>query len=72
MRFITKGSIGLEASRKGIEEMQGVQNPISWAEGVNVAFKKPIHKILEKIKHKPYFRWPSKMGEDPTSRNQNL
>ena len=29
LRFITKGSIGLEASRKGIEEMQGVQNPIS-------------------------------------------
>ena len=39
---------------------------------MNVAFEEPIHKILEKIKHKPYFCWPGKMGEDPTKRNQNL
>lgn len=39
---------------------------------INVAFKKPVHKILEWIKNKPYFRWPSKMGGDLTRRNQNL
>ena len=25
-----------------------------------------MHKILEKIKHEPYFRWPSKVGGDST------
>ena len=39
---------------------------------VNVAFKEPIHKILEWIKNEPYFWLPSKMGGDPTRRNQNL
>ena len=41
-------------------------------EEVNVAFKKPIHKILEWIKNEPYFWRSSKMGGDPTRRNQNL
>ena len=35
-------------------------------------FKEPVHKILERIKNKPYFRWPSKIGGDPLRRNQNL
>ena len=39
---------------------------------MNVTFEEPIHKILEKIKHKPYFRWPGKMSEDLAKRNQNL
>lgn len=30
--------------------------------GVNVAFKEPVHKILERIKNKPYFWWLRKMG----------
>ena len=42
------------------------------AEGVNEAFKEPMHKILEKIKHESYFRWPDKMGGHPTRRNYNL
>ena len=50
----------------------GGQNPISRTEGVNINFKEPVHKILEKIKHEPYFRWPGKMSGDPTRRNQNL
>ena len=36
---------------------------------INVTIKEPIHKILERIKNEPYFRWPSKMGGDPTRRN---
>ena len=40
--------------------------------GFNVAFKEPIHKILERIKNEPYFRWLGKMGGDPTRRNQSL
>ena len=35
-------------------------------------FKKPVHQILRKIKAKPYFKWPNKMGGDPTKRNQAL
>ena len=31
-----------------------------------------MHKILDKIKNEPYFRWPNKMGGDPTKHNQSL
>lgn len=37
-----------------------------------MAFKEPIHKILERIKNKSYFRWPGKMDGDPSRRNQSL
>ena len=39
---------------------------------VNVMFKEPVHMILDRIKHEPYFRWSNKMGRDPSRRNQNL
>ena len=39
---------------------------------VNVAFKEPVHKIVDWIKNEPFFRWSSKMGGDPSRRNQNL
>ena len=35
-------------------------------------FKEPIHRLLDKIKGKPFFVWPSKLIEDPEVRNQNL
>ena len=41
-------------------------------EGVNVVFKEPVHKILDRIKNESFFRWPNKMGGDPSQRNQNL
>ena len=41
-------------------------------EGVNVAFKEPVYKILDRIKNESFFRWPNKMGGDPSRRNQNL
>ena len=37
-----------------------------------MAFKELVHKIVDQIKNKPYFRWPNKMGGDPFQRNQNL
>ncbi|XP_050251031.1 uncharacterized protein LOC126697937 [Quercus robur] len=49
-----------------------MQEPEVQIEGVNVAFKEPVHKILERIKNEPFFRWPNKMGGDPSRRNQNL
>ncbi|XP_023875019.1 uncharacterized protein LOC111987532 [Quercus suber] len=39
---------------------------------VNVTFKEPVHEIVDKIKHKPYFRWPNRIGGNPSKRNQNL
>lgn len=39
---------------------------------VNLALKEPVHRIIEKIKHKSFSSWPGKMSEDPTKRNQNL
>ena len=39
---------------------------------VNVMFKEPVHKIVDRIKNKPYFRWPKKMEGDPSRRNQSL
>ena len=39
---------------------------------VNVAFKKPVHRIVDRIKNEPYFWWPNKMEGDSSRRNQNL
>ncbi|XP_075649807.1 uncharacterized protein LOC142620301 [Castanea sativa] len=39
---------------------------------VNSLFKEPIHHILEKIRHEPYFRPPNKMSGNASTRNQNL
>ena len=39
---------------------------------VSTVFQKPVHQILEKIKSVSYFKWPNKMGGDPTRRNQSL
>ena len=39
---------------------------------VNVAFRESVHKIIDRIKNEPFFRWPNKMGRDTYQRNQNL
>ena len=39
---------------------------------MNVAFKELVHKIVDQIKNEPFFRWPNKMGGDPSWRTQNL
>ena len=49
-----------------------IQEPGPQMEEVNVTFKKPMHKIVDRIKNELYFRWPNKMGGDPSKRNQNL
>lgn len=46
-------------------------NPIG-PQTVNLVFKEPIYRVLEKIKNEPYFKWPNRMGGDPIKRNQNL
>jgi len=31
-----------------------------------------VYQVLKKIKNQPYFKWPTKMGGDPSKRNQSL
>ncbi|XP_075663081.1 uncharacterized protein LOC142632590 [Castanea sativa] len=49
-----------------------IQEPGPGMGEVNVAFKEPVHRIVNRIKNKPYFRWPNKMRDDPSRRNLNL
>ena len=49
-----------------------IQEPWPQMEEVNVTFKEPMHRIMDRIKNESYFRWPNKMGGDPSRRNQNL
>ena len=39
---------------------------------VGIVFWEPVHRVLEKIKNEPYFKWPNKMAGESTRRNQNL
>ena len=39
-----------------------VQEPEVQMGEVNVTFKELVHKIIDQIKNKPYFRWPNKIG----------
>ena len=54
--------------RRGLK----VQKPKVQLGEVNVAFKEPVHKSIDRIKNEPFFRWLNKMGGDPSRRNQNL
>ena len=48
------------------------QSETTNARNVGTIFREPMHQVLEKIKSKPYFRWPNKMAGESTKRNQNL
>ena len=41
-------------------------------QAVNVVFRVPMQKVLEKVRNEPCFKWPNKMARDPVNRNQNL
>nr|XP_023881709.1 uncharacterized protein LOC111994083 [Quercus suber] len=41
------------------------------AQTVNAVFREPVHRVLERIKDEPYFRWPNKMAGEPERRNRN-
>ncbi|XP_065622633.1 uncharacterized protein LOC111989367 [Quercus suber] len=41
------------------------------AQAIGAVFREPVHKVLEKIKNEPYFKWPNKMSGDPERRNQD-
>ena len=42
------------------------------AQAVNVVFREPVQKVLEKVRNEPFFKWPNKMTRDLVNRNQNL
>ena len=41
-------------------------------QAVSTVFREPVHRVLEKIKNEPYFKWPNKMAGESTRRNQNF
>ena len=38
------------------------QSETTSARNIGAVFREPVHQVLEKIKNKPYFRWPNKMA----------
>ena len=54
--------------RKGFAGQSGSAN----AQAVNVVFREPVQKVLEKVRNESFFKWFNKMTGDPTNRNQNL
>ena len=32
---------------------------------VEAVFREPVHQVLEKVKNKPFFKWPNKMVGNP-------
>ena len=42
------------------------------AQAVNVVFREPVQKVLEKVRNEPFFKWLNKMAGDPNNRNHNL
>ena len=49
-----------------------IQEPDTQTGEVNVTFKRPVHRIVDRIKNEPYFWWPNKIRGDLSRRNQNL
>ena len=41
-------------------------------QAVNAMFREPMQQVLQKIKNKPFFKWPNKMAGEPRKRNPNL
>ena len=42
------------------------------AQIVSAVFREPVHRVLEKIKNEPYFKWPNKMVGESMRHNQNF
>ena len=38
-------------------------------QGINVVFREPVQKVLEKVRNEPFFKWPNKMTRDPVNCN---
>ena len=38
-------------------------------QAVSIVFRELVHRVLEKIKNEPYFKWPNKMAGESMRRN---
>ena len=38
-------------------------------QAINVVFREPVQKVLEKVRNEPFFKWPNKMTRDPVNCN---
>ncbi|XP_030958927.1 uncharacterized protein LOC115980859 [Quercus lobata] len=52
-------------------DFAGQSGPIN-TQAVNIVFREPVQQVLEKVKNEPFFKWPNKMAEDSSKRNQSL
>ena len=41
-------------------------------QAVNIVFREPMQKILEKVGNEPFFKWPNNMAGDLMNRNKNM
>nr|XP_023873566.1 uncharacterized protein LOC111986178 [Quercus suber] len=41
------------------------------AQTVRAVFREPVHKVLERIRNEPYFKWPNNLAGDPEKHNKN-
>ena len=48
------------------------QSGFANTQAVNVVFREPMQKVLEKARNEPFFKWLNKMVGDPVNRNQNM
>ena len=78
-----KGKVNVIPQERRDSKSDRIQNNRPWrdfagqsgsanAQAVNVVFQEPVQKVLEKVRNKPFFKWPNKMAGDPVNRNQNL
>ena len=49
-----------------------MQSGFANAQAINVVFREPVQKVLEKVRNEPFFKWPNKMIGDLVNCNQNL
>ena len=54
--------------RRGYVEQSGLNS----TQVVGAVFREPVHQVLEKVKNKPFFKWPNKMVRNPEKQNRNL
>ena len=78
-----KGKVKVIPQEKRDSRSDRIQNnrprrDFAWQSGsanvqvVNVVFREPVQKVLEKVRNERFFKWPNKMVGDLVNRNQKL
>ena len=78
-----KGKVKVIPQEKRDSRSDRIQNnrprrDFAWQSGsanvqvVNVVFREPVQKVLEKVRNEPFFKWLNKMVGDLVNRNQKL